>query len=73
MKKFTAVIAALMTALCCLTSCSGNNNSSLSEESSSTRERQKRVSSAKIDENILGTWRNDFQGYRFQEDRNVSL
>lgn len=73
MKKFTAVLAALMTALCCLTSCSENNNSSLSEESSSTSERQKRVSSAKIDENILGTWRNDLQGYRFQEDRNVSL
>ena len=73
MKKFLLAAAAILTAVCCLTSCSENNNPSSSEESSSSRVRQKRVSSSKIDENILGTWRSDFQGYRFQEDRNVSL
>ncbi|MBP3761017.1 MAG: hypothetical protein J6I55_06055 [Ruminococcus sp.] len=72
MKKIISAAAAILTAVCCITSCSDTSNSS-SEPSSSSRVRQKRVSSSKIDENIIGTWKNDFNGYRFQEDRNVSL
>ena len=74
MRKFLSAAAAIITAVCCLTSCSeSNNDTSSSETETSGRSRQTRVSSSKIDEDILGTWRSDFQGYRFQDDRNVSL
>lgn len=60
MKKIFAYLttAALV---CCLSGCGNNQNS------------PERVSTAPIDEQIIGTWMNEYVGYRFQSDRNVSL
>lgn len=64
MKKiFTCFITAA--AICCLSGC-GNNGTD-------NQKTPDRVSSAPIDEKIIGTWMNEYVGYRFQEDRNVSL
>lgn len=60
MKKIFAYLttAALV---CCLSGCGNKQNTT------------ERVSTAPIDEQIIGTWMNEYVGYRFQDDRNVSL
>ena len=67
MNKICGIAAAFVLAVTCCVSCS---NAAPSEESSS---RMSRISSAPIDTAILGTWSGDVTGYRFQEDRKVSL
>lgn len=64
MKKIFAYLttAALV---CCLSGC-GNKGSD-------DEKTPDRVSTAPIDEQIIGTWMNEYVGYRFQADRNVSL
>lgn len=64
MKK---IFAYLITAavVCGLSGC-GNNGSD-------NKKTPDRVSTSPIDEQIIGTWMNEYIGYRFQEDRNVSL
>lgn len=67
MKKITAFLIAAASVFC-LTAC-GDVQQPVEESS----EKPKRVSTSPIDPEILGTWMNDKIGYRFQEDRNVSL
>ena len=68
MKKICGAVTALIIAVSCFVSCSSNSPSS--EESSSGISR---ISSAPIEQEIIGTWEIDVNGYRFQEDRKVSL
>lgn len=51
-----------------LCSCSDGESSEVSHESPSSR-----ISTAPLDEELLGTWMNDYTGYRFGENRKVSL
>lgn len=67
MKKITAILLSAASVFC-LTAC-GEVQQPVEESSA----KPKRVSSSPIDPEILGTWMNDQIGYRFQEDRNVSL
>ncbi len=62
MKRILSSLTAL-SCIICLCSCNGNT-----PESSSSR-----ISTAPIDEEILGTWMNELSGYRFGENRKVSL
>ncbi|MCM1132582.1 MAG: hypothetical protein NC340_03830 [Ruminococcus flavefaciens] len=52
-----------------LTGCSGESAPESSEEVS----RQIRVSSTEIDPEIIGSWKNDYNGYIFDADHKVSL
>ncbi|MBR5512872.1 MAG: hypothetical protein IKV85_02655 [Ruminococcus sp.] len=63
MKRILSSLTALSFTIC-LCSCTENTT----PESSSSR-----VSKAPIDEEILGTWMNDLSGYRFGDNRKVSL
>lgn len=67
MKKILLFAATLMCTVG-LCSCSGEESSENSQSSPSSR-----VSTAPLDEELLGTWMNDYTGYRFGENRKVSL
>lgn len=70
MKKFLSIIAALF----CISGslCSCNQAEPITSEPV-TPGSPKRVSTLPIDENILGTWMNDQDGYEFGDDRKMSL
>ncbi len=65
MKKFLSVLVAVFCLAGCLCSCSDEKESS---ESSSMR-----ISTAPLDEKLLGEWYNGTAGYRFGENRKISL
>lgn len=65
MKKFLSVLVSVCCLAGCLCSCSDSKESS---ESSSMR-----VSTAPLDEKLLGDWYNGTTGYRFGENRKISL
>lgn len=65
MKKFLYVLVSVCCLAGCLCSCSDSKESS---ESSSMR-----VSTAPLDEKLLGDWYNGTTGYRFGENRKISL
>ncbi|MBO5164336.1 MAG: hypothetical protein J6B75_07835 [Ruminococcus sp.] len=46
---------------------------SCSEKSSSESESSSRISTAPLDAELIGTWMNDLNGYKFGENRKVSL
>ncbi|MBR2284193.1 MAG: hypothetical protein IJ874_07225 [Ruminococcus sp.] len=66
MKRITAAAALLLAVS--LSSCS-----STAESESTSSQRAKRISSSPLDENLIGTWMDENHGYRFQDDRKVSL
>lgn len=65
MKRIISTLIAISFAagLC---SCSGNSGEQSSEKTS-------RISTAPLDPELIGTWMNDFSGYKFGENRKVSL
>lgn len=65
MKKFLSVLVSVFCLAGCLCSCSDAKESS---ESSSMR-----ISTAPLDEKLLGEWYNGMAGYRFGENRKISL
>ncbi len=67
MKRISAFIAACALVAGALVSCSSGGQSSVSEAKSV------RVSKAPLDQALIGTWKGDAAGYRFQDDRKVSL
>ena len=68
MKK---IIAALLACTCIITGlCSCAAETAPESESSS---RMSRISTAPLDPAIIGSWYSEMSGYRFQEDRKVSL
>ncbi len=64
MKRILATVTALM-CIISLCSCSGDKTTDSNTNS--------RVSTAPIDPEIIGTWMNELSGYRFGENRKVSL
>ena len=66
MKKLLSSFIALSCIVSGLCSCSENSPSDSSEKIS-------RVSTAPLDEALIGTWMNDYNGYRFGENRKISL
>lgn len=72
MNRFIAAGAAAVSALVLLTGCSGAASGN-SGAGSSSQARQERVSTNPLDKELLGEWLNDTNGFRFQEDRKVSL
>ncbi len=62
MKRISAFIAAFAVMAGALTSCG-----------SGSTEGKKRVSKAPLDQALIGTWKGDVAGYRFQDNRKVSL
>lgn len=65
MKRILSSLTAL-SCIICLCSCQGGTSDSPDTPSS-------RVSTAPIDPEIIGTWMNELSGYRFGENRKVSL
>lgn len=66
MKRISAVIATFAVMAGSLVSCSSGGQSGSSDVS-------KRISQAPLDQALIGTWKGDVAGYRFQDDRKVSL
>jgi hypothetical protein len=64
MKRILATVTAFM-CIISLCSCSGDKTTDSNTNS--------RVSTAPIDPEIIGTWMNELSGYRFGENRKVSL
>lgn len=64
MKRILATVTAFM-CIISLCSCSGDKSTDNNTNS--------RVSTAPIDPEIIGTWMNELSGYRFGENRKVSL
>lgn len=65
MKRIFATFTALLCAIS-LCACSGGKTTNNSNTTN-------RVSTAPIDQNIIGTWMNEMSGYRFGENRKVTL
>lgn len=65
MKRILSSLTAL-SCIICLCSCQGGTSDNPDTSSS-------RVSTAPIDPEIIGTWMNELSGYRFGENRKVSL
>lgn len=68
MKKMIAALLACTCIIPCFCSCAAET--APESESSS---KMSRISTAPLDTEIIGTWFADKSGYRFQEDRKVSL
>lgn len=64
MKRILATVTAFM---CIITLCSCSGDKTTDNNTNS------RVSTAPIDPEIIGTWMNELSGYRFGENRKVSL
>lgn len=64
MKRILLSLTALLCVIC-LCGCSDEKNTNNAQSS--------RISTAPIDPEIIGTWMNDLSGYRFGENRKVSL
>jgi len=63
MKRISAFIAACAVMAGSLASCAAGG----------TAEGKKRVSKAPLDQALIGTWKGELTGYRFQDNRKVSL
>ncbi|MBO4877180.1 MAG: hypothetical protein J5501_04135 [Ruminococcus sp.] len=68
MKRISAFIAACAVMAGALASCASGGQGSVSSETKPARE-----SKAPLDQALIGTWKGDAAGYRFQDDRKVSL
>lgn len=68
MKKLTAILLSVLL----LASCSDGSPQSSSETSGNSGHAS-RISSAPLNEELIGCWFGEATGYRFQEDRKVSL
>ena len=66
MRKITAVMTVCAVLAGTLSSCSAAQNSSQPAS-------RRRVSTAPLDQELIGTWMGEFTGYRFQDDRKISL